>query len=427
MSRVFVSAQRIAPPPRMVVATALVLAVCSAWSQQPESVPDADSTLTSAPHTSQTVKQPAGTTFTFSAPGDFRGGFSQPYLFLENGLTAANIHAMQGATAAHPNAGSIVDVVTCGQLVPVGATTGQANCYSAFQRAFAAISPVGFYSREEPAVDGITEWGANLNLSDRDDVAGITHKGTTEFAQELDVNVTSPTTAGAALFFGSIFLAQPANMGAIHLPLPNLYSGNQWSYGFIIDDGAVRGPGIHLGTTSPSPKLSPVFGRVSAPSQPFEMVWRDASAQDHTSTFHVDQRGTYHLDSDQGAELDRGDFTIHSGALVTPALTVSRGVGGGAGMQHLRVPLGCSTAAATGATCTSAPAVWAKAFADTSYTLVCTLEDVTGVPAVSSVAKTRSGFTVTAVALTPASATGTANCMAMHDLDTAAPNETRPQ
>ena len=322
---------------------------------------------------------------------------------------------MQGATAAHPNAGSLADVITCGQLIPAAAVTGQANCYAAFQRAFSAINPVGFYSREEPAVDGITEWGANLNLNDRDDVTGIVRKGTTEFAQELDVNVSSPTTAGAALFFGSIFLVQPANMGAIHLPLPNLFSGNRWSYGFIIDDGAISGPALQFGTEAPTPVQSSRFGTTSSGSQTLAMVWRDKAAQEHASTLHVDADGVSHLASERGLEVDRGDLTLADGTLVAPALAVTRGVDSSTGMQHLRMPLGCSTAAHVGAVCTSPHAAWAVRFPDTRYTLVCTLEQVTGVPAVSSVEKTADGFTLTAVALTAASASGVADCIAMHD------------
>ena len=326
-------------------------------------------------------------------PGDFRGGFSQPTLFLQHDMTVDQIHAMQGASAAHPNAGSVADVVTCGQLIPAGASTGQANCYSAFQRAFAPNNPVGFYAREEPAVDGITEWGSNLNLSDRDDVTGVVRTMTTEFAQELDVNVASATTAGAALLFGAIFEQQPANLGAIHLPLPHLYSGNRWSYGIFVDDGAVGGAALRLGTELPSPSQSASFGHAASASQTFELTWRDAAAHDHASTAHVDAAGVYHLASEGGVAIDRG-------TLAAPSLAVTQGVAAASGMQHLRVALGCTTAAQVGAVCTSAPAVWTTAFPDTRYTLACTLEQVTGVPAVSAVAKTPTGFTVTAVALT---------------------------
>ena len=402
---------------RAVLIAAILTPVLSHPSSSAQQTADLTNSnvIVAAPQQSQTLAQPAGTRLFLVTPGDFRGDFSQPILFLQQGITTAQIHAMQGATAAHPRTGSLADVITCGQLIPAGAATGQANCYSAFQRALSPINPVGFYSREEPAIDGITEWGSNLNLSDRDDVTGVVRKMTTEFAQELDVNVASPTTAGAALLFGAIFEQQPANLGAIHLPLPHLYSGNRWSYGFIIDDGAVNGPALRLGTAAPSPNQSSLFGRASSGSQTFEMMWRDGAAHNRASSVRVDAAGTYHLASDRGVEVDRGGLTIDDGNLVAPSLSITRGVDANTGMQHLRMPLGCSTAAHTGAVCTSANAVWAASFPDTRYTLVCTLEQVRGVPAISSVAKTAKGFTVTAVALTDASATGLADCIAMHD------------
>jgi hypothetical protein len=88
----------------------------------------------------------------------------------------------------------------------------------------------------------------------------------------------------------------------------------------------------------------------------------------------------------------------------------------GTGVKHKRGAVGCSTAASVGATCTSGAQSWAgNPFADTNYTLTCTLDTPTAVPVVSSVGKSTGTFTITIAALTASAATGSYNCTAIHD------------
>lgn len=106
--------------------------------------------------------------------------------------------------------------------------------------------------------------------------------------------------------------------------------------------------------------------------------------------------------------------SIHIGAGATVA--IDKGLApNGSGAKHKRAAVGCTTAASVGATCTSAAQSWTSAFADTDYTLSCTLDGPTGVPVVSSVTKAAGNFTITIAALTAAAATGTYNCTAVHD------------
>jgi hypothetical protein len=101
--------------------------------------------------------------------------------------------------------------------------------------------------------------------------------------------------------------------------------------------------------------------------------------------------------------------------LTVPALTATASVSSGAGMQHIRGAVGCTTAAAVGATCTSGAITFAVPFINTSYTLACTLDSPTGVPVVSSVTKSAGSFTITIASLTAVAATGNFNCIGMHD------------
>lgn len=87
------------------------------------------------------------------------------------------------------------------------------------------------------------------------------------------------------------------------------------------------------------------------------------------------------------------------------------------GMKHARLAAGstCSTAAAAGATCTF-DLTWGTAFADASYTPVCSIGVVgTGVPTVGSITPIASKITVTIVAGTAAAANGQIFCIALHD------------
>jgi hypothetical protein len=95
---------------------------------------------------------------------------------------------------------------------------------------------------------------------------------------------------------------------------------------------------------------------------------------------------------------------------------IATGLGNdGSGFKHKRVAVGCTTAAAVGAACTSAALAWGTAFADANYTIACTLTGPTGQPHISSVAQIAASFTVTIAADTAVAATGTVDCIAVHD------------
>ncbi|MBZ5525305.1 MAG: hypothetical protein LAP21_24010 [Acidobacteriia bacterium] len=101
-------------------------------------------------------------------------------------------------------------------------------------------------------------------------------------------------------------------------------------------------------------------------------------------------------------------------ALVTP--TVNTGVSQGSGFKHQRFGSLCTTAAAAGATCTTA-VTWTSAFTDANYTVVCTgltqVNTATG-PTVEGVAG--AGFTIRIMAVTAsASSFTTVDCIGVHD------------
>lgn len=272
----------------------------------------------SAPAGSQTIAQPAGSVLSVTTPGNFTGIFSQPNQYLQNGMTQGMIEAMQGATGGSPNTGSLADVLTCGQLIPNGATAGQNDCYSAFQLAGTTMPTVGYYSRVEPSIAGTNLWGGNDNISDTDDVNGVTYANTTIFGHEIDVNVASASTAGAALFFGSIFKVQPGNMGAIHLPLPDLFASypHYWSYGFLTDPGAVTGCTICEGAALPTVAANPSVGTLASASQYDQFVWRDTSGANHASILSVDDTGTYTILSENGVDIPTGDISTDNGSYI---------------------------------------------------------------------------------------------------------------
>jgi len=131
---------------------------------------------------------------------------------------------------------------------------------------------------------------------------------------------------------------------------------------------------------------------------------------------HVSGAGVF-----QGAGIDNTPIgattpaAANLAATTSTTETVNTSVLPGAGMQHHRGPVGCATAAAPAAACTSGPQSWAVAFPDTNYSVSCTLEGVTGQPHIVSVSKSAGGFTLTIAADTAAAATASYDCVAMHD------------
>lgn len=87
----------------------------------------------------------------------------------------------------------------------------------------------------------------------------------------------------------------------------------------------------------------------------------------------------------------------------------------GTGLKHVRATT-CTTEARIGATCTSsAITLPGAAFADTAYTLSCTLESPVHEPHIIGVAKKPGSFSITIASDTAAAAGGIADCIAIHD------------
>ena len=86
----------------------------------------------------------------------------------------------------------------------------------------------------------------------------------------------------------------------------------------------------------------------------------------------------------------------------------------GSAWQSFTGAVGCSTSGSAFSVCTSSPIGLSVAFANTNYTLTCTLSNTTGLPVVSSVSKSTGSFTITIANLTAVVATGNYNCTAIN-------------
>lgn len=104
------------------------------------------------------------------------------------------------------------------------------------------------------------------------------------------------------------------------------------------------------------------------------------------------------------------------------SVIVNHGMNSGTGFQHARIA-SCTTAAAAGATCDTTANFNGAAFDNVNYTAVCTISGgagaVTGVPYVlytsNKLFSPNVQFTVTIAALTASAASGTLDCIAVHD------------
>jgi len=99
----------------------------------------------------------------------------------------------------------------------------------------------------------------------------------------------------------------------------------------------------------------------------------------------------------------------------TATQTFGTGVGNdGGGLKHLRVA-SCATAGTVGATCDTT-VTWTTTFADTNYTASCSITGVTNQPRLISLpTKTGAALTVRIEAATAAAASGTIECVGIHD------------
>jgi hypothetical protein len=114
-------------------------------------------------------------------------------------------------------------------------------------------------------------------------------------------------------------------------------------------------------------------------------------------------------------ELDGSDHLVLSPS--GKSISIDGGIlQGGRRVKHLRGSINCATAAVIGSTCSSSWQLWSgSAFPDNNYSVVCTLEKPSGVPVISSVAKTSTAIQISVTALSNKHATGYYNCVALHD------------
>lgn len=114
-----------------------------------------------------------------------------------------------------------------------------------------------------------------------------------------------------------------------------------------------------------------------------------------------------------------GDVVLDPGAGVGSArngrVSIENGVNeDGGGFKHTRIASG-TTAASLHATA-SATWTFSTAFSDTSYTITCTVDNPTGVPIVANTnSKAAGSINIVIMAGSAAAASGTLNCMAVHD------------
>lgn len=114
-----------------------------------------------------------------------------------------------------------------------------------------------------------------------------------------------------------------------------------------------------------------------------------------------------------------GTFTTliaNSASTLTGEVTFGSGgiAADGAGFKHTRIASGTTG----GAIHDTASATWTfgTAFADTNYTIVCTIDNPTGVPLVASTdTKAAASINILIMAGSGAAASGTLNCLAVHD------------
>ena len=109
------------------------------------------------------------------------------------------------------------------------------------------------------------------------------------------------------------------------------------------------------------------------------------------------------------------DGDLRVSPLSGKAIIVGGGINiNGGGVKHTRIASG-TTAASLHATA-SATWTFTTAFADTSYTIACTVDNPTGVPLVANTdTKAAASINIVIMAGSSAAASGTLNCIAVHD------------
>ena len=136
----------------------------------------------------------------------------------------------------------------------------------------------------------------------------------------------------------------------------------------------------------------------SVASEQLQFTGRDSGGVERTATIQADADGDLRLTPLSGkAVIIQGGINVNSG-----------------GVKHTRIASG-TTAASLHAT-SSATWTFTTAFADTNYTIVCTIDNPTGVPLVANTdTKAAASINIVIMAGSSAAASGTLNCIAVHD------------
>lgn len=121
------------------------------------------------------------------------------------------------------------------------------------------------------------------------------------------------------------------------------------------------------------------------------------------------------------ATLSPGLMIDNNGNVTIPAntnmqsLTVAQKLINAPGFQVTGGPVGCTTAAIAGSSCTSAPLPWTAPFADSNYFAICSIDSPTGAPVIAVQTKSPGSFTVSITATTAVATTGFYNCIGIHN------------
>jgi hypothetical protein len=176
-------------------------------------------------------------------------------------------------------------------------------------------------------------------------------------------------------------------------------SADGWEYGESINNYHEIGIQLNSGDTSRISDITFV-----PPANDSGMELQGQNAANNFTIWRIDDSGNI---STSGA-------VTAGGHLMAGGLSVNNSVTNSTGIQHIHGAIGCTTAASIGATCTSPNLGWGVPFADTNFSLVCSLDNATGVPVITSEIKGTFVINIVIAALTPTAATANYDCIAMH-------------
>lgn len=159
-------------------------------------------------------------------------------------------------------------------------------------------------------------------------------------------------------------------------------------------------------TTGAPANFNMIFGLVSDQGAAGR-AWIINKGVADTLIIGTDQSGKPSVDLGTNSVIER--LGAGTSTLKLPQLT------GEAFPKHLRAKLGCTTPSVAGGTCTSLPLNWSTPFADTNYTVSCTLIPIAGQPRILGLHQNAKSITVTIITDKAAASTGSVSCIAVHD------------